>query len=529
MAGISILSGFDYRGQSPNFSRDMFNTVAEMVAFNENYLPEVFTTQVVENGKTYKYQRSNIVDPEHPELGKWREFTSGGNVDLSAYPKTIEVENMLESKVDKETGKTLTTNDFTDSYKDLIDENKTNIATLNGAETVDGSVKKSVKACLEDSKTYTDEQIELMKKSGANVCDEKPTYADGTVTFKKDGETRTTGNLGSWFYYTEDEKLKQTIWIVDDDGDVSEKTVVSAGGVNFAEYVSKINDVISTYTGAEADTSKIPNIASMQALDKKLQDNIDGKLDNAQDISKAGYVPVVGADGKITFKDGKTLGGTADVVTYENTEYPDLTNVDLALDKILAKIYYVAPKINSFTMIPSATEYEIGTTVSDLEFTWTVNKEISSQSLTDCTIAVDDRSATYGADLTSTKTFTLTVSDGENSATSSKTIKFLNRAYWGSASEPTDYDSAFILALSESKLASGKNGTYAMTIGSGEYGYLALPTSFGTVASCWIGGFEVTLENCGSISHTNASGHTSSYTIYKTSKSGLGAISMEVK
>ena len=49
MAGISTLSGFDYRGQQPNFSRDMFTTVAEMVAFSENYLPDVFITQVVEN------------------------------------------------------------------------------------------------------------------------------------------------------------------------------------------------------------------------------------------------------------------------------------------------------------------------------------------------------------------------------------------------------------------------------------------------------------------------------------------------
>ena len=180
-------------------------------------------------------------------------------------------------------------------------------------------------------------------------------------------------------------------------------------------------------------------------------------------------------------------------------------------------------------MTPSATEYEKGAVVSGLEFAWTVNKDIVSQSLTDCTIELDDRTATYGADLTSTKTFTLTISDGEKSATSSKTIKFLDKAYWGSAVEPTDYDSAFILALSNSKLASGKTGSYALTVGSGEFGYLALPTSFGTVASCWIGGFEVSLANCGSISFTNANGYASSYSIYKTERSGLGAISMEVK
>ena len=526
MAGVSILSGYDYRGQLPNFSRDMFATIEEMVNFSENYLPEIFIAHVVENGKTYKYQRSNLLDED---LGRWRELEGGATVDLSSYYKRSETDTLLDNKVDKEIGKTLSSNDFTDAYKDLIDANKTSIDTLNGDETLDGSVAKKVKVSYENSKTYTDEQIELMKKSGAIVCDEKPTLSDGAITYIKDGETKTTTNLSSWFYYTEDEKLKQTIFIKDDNGIVTEKTVVSAGGVNFAEYVSKNNDVVSIYSGDETETNKIPDLAAMKSLETKLQTNIDNKLDSVQDLSKVGYVPVVGEDGNITFKDSSVLGGNAETVTYENTDYPELTNVDKALDKILAKIYYIEPKINSFTMNPSITEYEIGTTVDNLQFNWTLNKEIVSQSLTDCTITVDDRTATYSESLKNTKTFTLTVSDGEKTATSSKTIKFMNKAYWGSATEPTDYTSEFILGLSSSKLASGKNGTYSITVGNGEYGYLALPTSFGTVTSCWIGGFEVSLENCGTIAHTNASGNTTSYTIYKTARSGLGSISMEVK
>jgi hypothetical protein len=519
MAGISTLSGFDYRGQQPNFSRDMFTTVAEMVAFSENYLPDVFIAHVVEDGKTYKYQRSNIEDAD---LGKWREL-EGGSADLSTYYNRTETDTLLEDKVDKEIGKSLTTNDFTDAYKDLVYANKSAIDVLNGDATVSGSVKESVTACLNDSKTYTDEQIALLEKDLAIACDEKPVYTDGTVTYIKNGVTETTDEE-AWFYYIADGKLLQTIWV-----DGTEFTIESAGGVDFAEYVSKLNDVVSTYTGAEADTSKIPNIASMQALDAKLQGNIDNKVDSSYDVSKAGNVLVVGEDGKVTLKDNSVLGGNAETVTYENTDYPELTNVDKALDKILAKVYYVEPKINSFTMAPATTEYEMGTVISGLTFSWAVNKDIISQSLTDCTIEVDDRTATYGADLKNTKTFTLTISDGEKSATASKTIKFLNKAYWGSAIEPTDYTSEFILGLSSSKFASSKNGTYAMTVGSGEYGYLALPTSFGTVTSCWIGGFEVSLANCGSISFTNANGYASSYSIYKTERSGLGAISMEVK
>lgn len=524
MAGISTLEGFDYRGQLPNFSRDLFNTVADMVAFSENYLPEVFITQVVEDGKTYKYQRSNIEDPD---LGKWR-VLEGGSADLTNYYNRTQTDDLLLNKVDAEIGKSLTTNDFTDAYKDLVDANKTAIDTLNADENTDGSVKKSVKACLDDSKAYTDAQIELMNKSGAITCDEKPTYADGTITYIKDGETKTTESLNSWFYYTEDEQLKQTRWIADDDGTVAEKTVVSAGGVNFAEYVSKVNDVVSTYTGAEADTSKIPDLASMQALEAKIQGNIDNKLDNTYDASKAGCIPVVGEDGKMTLKESSVLGGNAEVVVYENADYPELTNVDLALDKLFAKVYYVEPKINSFTMTPSTTEYEIGAVVSGLQFDWTVNKDIVSQTLTDCTIAVDDRTATYGADLSSTKTFTLTISDGEKSATATKKISFLYPIYFGSCAEPDEYNDAFILALTNKKLTASNKATYSFNCGVGEYSYFATPTTM-KITSAWVNGFQASVEEVITISHTNSSGHASSYTISRFSNGGLGSFSAEVK
>ena len=51
----------------------------------------------------------------------------------------------------------------------------------------------------------------------------------------------------------------------------------------------------------------------------------------------------------------------------------------------------------------------------------------------------------------------------------------------------------------------------------------------GQIASVYIGGFETTVENCGDISFTNASGGNSVYNIVRTSRQGLGSITMEVK
>ena len=106
-------------------------------------------------------------------------------------------------------------------------------------------------------------------------------------------------------------------------------------------------------------------------------------------------------------------------------------NVQEALDKIIDKLYYVKPVITSFNVTPAAGVYEIGTTLTDLTFTWTYNKDIKTQSfngtaLTDKTI----RTATYPS-LNASKSFALTASDGENSVTTKKDFAFVYATYFG--------------------------------------------------------------------------------------------------
>lgn len=668
---VSMLDNISYLGKKADNVRSLFNTIDEMVAFNENYLPDIYECNVVEDGNRYRYNRSNIVDEN---LGKWRLVESGGSANLIDYYKKNEVENLLLGYQPKENGKGLSTNDFTtlekeklaglENYNDdavmehianseqaiadiqsamgnatltttaqniseAINEVKTNcdsatsalgervtknesdIAILNGDKTVSGSVAKKVATCLTDAKSYTDQKISEMASEQAVVCDEKPSYSGGITTYIKNGVPETTDEENIWFYYTTDGQLMQTIWITG-----IETTIVSAGSVDFSDLVSKSKDVVSNYTGDEADVSKVPNLGAMKELETKLQTDIDNKisgdeiydgLDNtsttsalsanqgrvlneavntklnktfsgddiankvlktdslgnvvlgthdealdatstnsvqnkvikteldkkfdvAQSVDKAGYVAVIGEDGNMTFSEPTTLGGKAEVVAYTNDEYPDLTNVDLALDKILAKIYYKNPEITSFSISPATTEYEIGTVIpaNTITFSWAVNKDIKSQALTDCTVAIDDRSATYGSELKNTKTFVLTVSDGENVVTASKKISFLNKAYWGSSVEPDEYNSAFILGLVNNKLISSSKGDYTMSVGAGEYGYFAVPTTM-KFTTIWVNGFQADVNEVATVSFTNASGYTSTYTILKTSQSALGSFTATVK
>ena len=227
--------------------------------------------------------------------------------------------------------------------------------------------------------------------------------------------------------------------------------------------------------------------------------------------------------------ESSSIEGTAETITYTNADYPSYTNVDLALDALFSKIYYVKPTC-SLSATPSGGIFEMGTVISaPITFTWTTNKAITSQTLTGCTLAdASVRTATYNTNVTSNKTFTLSVSDGENSASSSVSYKFLNNIFWGSAAAAETYDSAFIRALSNKKLASAVKGAYSFNIASGEYGFWAVPSNM-TISSVWIGGFEVTVDDLGTVSYTNAQGYTRDYKLYKTGKSGLGGISAEIK
>lgn len=220
----------------------------------------------------------------------------------------------------------------------------------------------------------------------------------------------------------------------------------------------------------------------------------------------------------------------ANGISFEDASHPTWTDIDKAIKGLIAKVEYVAPSITSFTMSPSTTVYEIGQTIPSLLFTWSYNKDIETQTLTDITLTDSTiRTATYNAPLSTNKTFTLICSDGTNTARKDISVAFRNKFYYGSAIEPDNYDSSFILGLSGKAFATAKKGSYSMTVASGQYGYLAYPASFGTISSVVIGGFDTDVVDCGKISFTNASGGIAEYLIYRTGRQGLGSITMEVK
>lgn len=681
MAGISTLSGFNYNGGQYNFARDGFKTLQEMFDFPERYMPPMHLALNEEDNNLWLFSANNPeIEPSKKwrifkggtadliDYYKKNEIQAlledyvvkedGKGLSTNDYTtlekeKLTTLENYDDSAISERVGNvessitdiqtsigntplTTTEQSLTGAIVEIknacdtnnasldtrVKANEDAIAIINGDSTVSGSIKKASANVLKDSKSYVDQKIAEMSTNSAINCDEKPTYFDAgggtiTITYIKDGTPMTTDDLNTWFYYTQNDKLMQTIFIKDSvDGTITENSVVSAGETNFNDFVSKSKDIVDTYTGDEADLTKVGNLGALQALEQKVNTSInervktadiyvgvdsssdtvplaasqgkvldekintkldktftgadvankhlitdslgnvalgayddtisdtstnavqskviktelDKKFDIAQSVDKAGYVAVIGDDGNMTFSEPTTLGGKADVVSYENEDYPELTNVALALNSLLDKVNYEPLEITSFTC-NVADIHEIGTTLTDIMFSWSYSKQINSQALTDCTIVIDDRETTY-ASLSATKTFVLTASDGSGNqggiTTASKKISFLYPIYYGCCAEVEEYNNDFILALENKKLVTNNKSTYNFVCGDGEFAYFATPTTM-KISSAWVNGFQSDVEEVATVSHQNSSGHTSSYTISRFRNSGLGSFVAEVK
>lgn len=70
---IVLWDNIEYKGKKPLDSRMLFDTIADMKAYSENYLPDITLAFNKEDSKMYVFNRENDVDED---TGKWRIFDS---------------------------------------------------------------------------------------------------------------------------------------------------------------------------------------------------------------------------------------------------------------------------------------------------------------------------------------------------------------------------------------------------------------------------------------------------------------------
>lgn len=414
--GISIIDNFDYRAGKPNFTRDLFENIEEMVAFREDYLPPVFECNL-KSGDRYRYNVNNEVDPI---LGKWR-LVAGSGGPANGYTKD-EINAKLNLKLDK--------------------------------PEVDG----------------TTGQFLSLDVDGKTVFVDLPQYDDTEIRDLINDIER--GNLS---YEIVEMLPDPTLQTIDPD----------------KVYMIKTDS----------------DVLNMFLL-------VDGVFKSLGSTGSGGVTgPIISED-----------------VAYSNTTIDSVVDVKGALDALISKVYYVVPKINSFTCSPNQLSYEIGQKVSSVVFNWSYNKDVAYQTLTDCDVSdISIRTVSYDNEITSNKTFTLSCGDGQNSATASKSFTFSSRVHSGSSAIPSTYNSEFILSL-PGQLKGNKSGTYTANVGVNQYFYIAMPTSYNSADTLVgkIGGFSTTFGKVAQLSHTNASGYTCDYNIYKSTNANLGNVSFVV-
>ena len=121
---INVSQAFHRTSANP-VDESLALTKAQMLTVNDNLMPSKYLTVCQDDGKIYLYDKTNEPDVA---TGKFREFEGGGEITIDSTPtegSTNAVQSggtytALANKVDKVSGKGLSTNDYTTAEKDKL-------------------------------------------------------------------------------------------------------------------------------------------------------------------------------------------------------------------------------------------------------------------------------------------------------------------------------------------------------------------------------------------------------------------------
>lgn len=285
-------------------------------------------------------------------------------------------------------------------------------------------------------------------------------------------------------------------------------------------FLSRLEERLGTL--ADSDDTTLDQLSEIVAYIKANKTLIDSVT-----TAKVNVVDIV--DNLSTNVSNKPLSAAQGVKL--NQSVVKLTTDYDGLKKSVDDLLYVPISIDEFKS--SVTSAEKGSTVTETTLSWVLNKDPEAVSIDG--VAVEPlESADYtlrDLAITANKKFTLSATDGKKTVTKDASINFYNGVYYGAATVPASYDSAFVIALGRSGkkvLRGSKLTSFTVTASAGEYIYYCLPVSMGA-CSFKVGGFDGGFDLVATLAYTNEYGHTEQYYIYRSANAGLGETNVEVK
>lgn len=202
------------------------------------------------------------------------------------------------------------------------------------------------------------------------------------------------------------------------------------------------------------------------------------------------------------------------------------------IEDTLEELTYVPIEILSFTS--ESPLLMIGSSISTIKFSWTLNKTATSITITGPSLneeidpILTSKSFTFATPIRETTTFTLTVED-EKEGTMSKrtTVSFTNYVYYGKSDNQSTVDTSdgnFTAVLSDSKAR-----TITVTAGEREYIYYLLPSRLGTPifnVSGFDGGFIKVGDR---INKENTAGFIEQYDVWRSANDNLGELTIKIR
>ena len=205
------------------------------------------------------------------------------------------------------------------------------------------------------------------------------------------------------------------------------------------------------------------------------------------------------------------------------------TNDQAALQAIalrLDALEYVAPIVSGFSN--NIGTVEIGSMVTTVNLSWTINKTVISQTLAPPgpgSIAPSLRMYNVaGLSLVNDTSFAITVGDSSHTSSASTSVLFRNKRHWGTSA--IAIPTSGTIATLASEFATSRIQTRSMSPNS-EYLYFAWPSTFGT-PSFAVNGLPVTGWVKTTINYLNSSGHTKLYDIWRSQYQITGTFSVVV-